>query len=143
MKRFFVDNTRYLPSLLSSSHSIFLRPPRFGKSLLLSTMEAYFDVNNHKPIKEGSSDIREGCSSNRTHLTKFDQLFEGLAVQSIKPHTKFHVLKWVGLVLCATLSGYCVGASVVFLFFHSSVVMRVLCRICRWKLLPPTSFANR
>ncbi|MBD5236587.1 MAG: AAA family ATPase [Bacteroidales bacterium] len=39
----YVDKTRYIPSLLKHGKYIFLsRPRRFGKSLLLSTLEAYF-----------------------------------------------------------------------------------------------------
>ncbi|MDE5758890.1 MAG: AAA family ATPase, partial [Allobaculum sp.] len=40
----YVDKTNYIKPLLSQGQYIFLRRPRrFGKSLLLSTLEAYFD----------------------------------------------------------------------------------------------------
>lgn len=40
----YVDKTNYIPSLLRQGQYIFLsRPRRFGKSLLLSTLEAYFE----------------------------------------------------------------------------------------------------
>ena len=40
----YVDKTAYIKSLLSQGQFIFLsRPRRFGKSLLLSTLEAYFE----------------------------------------------------------------------------------------------------
>lgn len=56
----YVDKTAYIPRLLSTSRFIFLsRPRRFGKSLLISTLEAYF--------------------SNRR------ELFKGLAIDSLKP----------------------------------------------------------
>ena len=39
----YVDKTRYVYQLISQSRVYFLsRPRRFGKSLLLSTLEAYF-----------------------------------------------------------------------------------------------------
>lgn len=40
----YIDKTRYIKPLLSQGQYIFLsRPRRFGKSLLLSTLEAYFE----------------------------------------------------------------------------------------------------
>lgn len=39
----YVDKTEYIWNLAETGHSYFLsRPRRFGKSLLISTMEAYF-----------------------------------------------------------------------------------------------------
>ena len=40
----YVDKTQYIKPLISQGQYIFLsRPRRFGKSLLLSTLEAYFE----------------------------------------------------------------------------------------------------
>lgn len=40
----YVDKTMFIPKLIESGHYLFLsRPRRFGKSLLLSTLEAYFE----------------------------------------------------------------------------------------------------
>ncbi|MDE6854864.1 MAG: AAA family ATPase, partial [Muribaculaceae bacterium] len=40
----YVDKTAYVPALLRQGQYIFLsRPRRFGKSLLLSTLKAYFE----------------------------------------------------------------------------------------------------
>lgn len=48
----YVDKTRYISELLWTSNFIFLsRPRRFGKSLLLSTIEAYF--RGEKELFEG------------------------------------------------------------------------------------------
>jgi len=44
--RFFVDNTAAVRELAKLDHAILLRPPRFGKSLLLSTMRAYYDYKS-------------------------------------------------------------------------------------------------
>ena len=45
-KAFFVDNTDYIPRLEDTGdHLLFLRPPRFGKSLLASMLGRYYDRN--------------------------------------------------------------------------------------------------
>lgn len=56
---FYVDKTPYLPLLenMDENHLIFLRPRRFGKSTLISTLMNYYDVNK---------------------ADKFDELFRGL-----------------------------------------------------------------
>lgn len=56
----YVDKTGYIRALLGQSKCIFLsRPRRFGKSLLLSTLEAYF---------EGRRDLFEGLEADRMDL---------------------------------------------------------------------------
>jgi len=43
---FFIDKTDYIPKIEndSSSYLMFLRPRRFGKSLLIAILEAYYDI---------------------------------------------------------------------------------------------------
>lgn len=45
---FYVDKTAFIPRLedptRGRNHLLFLRPRRFGKSLLISMLEAYYDV---------------------------------------------------------------------------------------------------
>ena len=41
---FFADHSRFLPLLDELHQVVFLRPPRFGKTLWLSVMEHYYDV---------------------------------------------------------------------------------------------------
>ena len=56
----YVDKTRYIKSLLNQGKFIFLsRPRRFGKSLLLSTLKAYF---------EGRRDLFKGLDADRMDL---------------------------------------------------------------------------
>ena len=56
----YVDKTGYIKSLLSQGKFIFLsRPRRFGKSLLLSTLEAYF---------EGRRDLFKGLAADTLNL---------------------------------------------------------------------------
>ena len=51
----YVDKTSYIKTLLDQGQFIFLsRPRRFGKSLLLSTLEAYF---------EGRRDLFKGLAA--------------------------------------------------------------------------------
>lgn len=38
----YVDKTGYIPKLLKNKYYFLSRPSRFGKSLMLSTLEAYF-----------------------------------------------------------------------------------------------------
>jgi hypothetical protein len=41
---YYVDKTAFIPLLEASPYNFFLRPRRFGKSLLLSTLQSYYDV---------------------------------------------------------------------------------------------------
>ena len=43
---FFIDKTEYIKKIEddNSSYLIFLRPRRFGKSLLIAILEAYYDI---------------------------------------------------------------------------------------------------
>lgn len=56
----YVDKTQYIKPLLMQGQYIFLsRPRRFGKSLLLSTLEAYFEGHRHlfKGLAADSMDL--------------------------------------------------------------------------------------
>lgn len=73
---FYVDRTAQIQSLeQAGQHLIFLRPRRFGKSLLLSMLENYYDL---------------------AKADQFDHLFGGLAIgqQPTALHNQFFVLKW-------------------------------------------------
>ena len=70
----YVDKTHFLPTLEAMGYLLFfVRPPRFGKTLLLSMMEHYYDVNNKN---------------------NFDELFGGLWIHQnpTKLRTSFHIL---------------------------------------------------
>ena len=43
---YYVDNTWGIPLLEALPYQLFLRPRRFGKSLLLSILHYYYDVNS-------------------------------------------------------------------------------------------------
>ncbi len=73
---YYVDKTMFLPLLEDAHpHLVFTRPRRFGKSLLLSVLEHYYDVR---------------------HADQFDSLFDGLAIgeSPTRERSSFHVLRF-------------------------------------------------
>ncbi len=73
---FYVDRTDKIPLLEDAGqHSLFLRPRRFGKSLLLSMLENYYDV---------------------AKASQFDSLFGHLAIgkNPTPKHNQYFVMKW-------------------------------------------------
>jgi len=74
--RFYVDRTDRIPLIEEAGeHLLFLRPRRFGKSLLLSMLENYYDV---------------------ARADEFDRIFGHLAIgkNPTKRHSQYFVLKW-------------------------------------------------
>ena len=72
----YLDRTQHIPELEAAGKQlIFLRPRRFGKSLLLSTLENYYDINRAED---------------------FDTLFGGLSIdQNPTPEkNQYMVLRW-------------------------------------------------
>ncbi len=72
----YLDRTDRLPALEQAGRQlVFLRPRRFGKSLLLSMLEHYYDLNRAE---------------------QFETLFGGLAIgrQPTPLHHQYFVLKW-------------------------------------------------
>ena len=49
---YYVDKTRYIAELENYRNPIFLRPRRFGKSLLCSTLKYYYDLNEAHRFEE-------------------------------------------------------------------------------------------
>ena len=56
---YYIDRTAYIRELEKTSYVMFLRPRRFGKSLLVSMLQCYYDVH---------------------YAARFDELFGGLAI---------------------------------------------------------------
>jgi len=58
----YVDKTMYIEKLeqLNSKYIFFLRPRRFGKSLFLSTLEHYYDINAEKDFDKLYGDLYIG-----------------------------------------------------------------------------------
>nr|VFK19037.1 MAG: Predicted AAA-ATPase [Candidatus Kentron sp. LPFa] len=75
-KYYYVDRTVYIPLLEEAGKQLlFLRPRRFGKSLLLSMLENYYDLSK---------------------ADRFEELFGHLAIgqSSTVEHSRYFVLKW-------------------------------------------------
>jgi len=75
-KYHYVDRTDRIPLLEDAGKQLlFLRPRRFGKSLLLSMLESYYDLSQ---------------------ADRFEQLFGGLAIgkNPTAGHNRYFVLKW-------------------------------------------------
>lgn len=75
-KYYYVDRTDQIPSLEEAGKQLlFLRPRRFGKSLLLSMLENYYDLNK---------------------ADRFESLFGHLAIgkDPTAGHNRYFVLKW-------------------------------------------------
>ena len=55
---YYVDKTIYIPKLeFASSYLFFVRPRRFGKSLLLSMLRAYYDLNRADKFEQYFGDL--------------------------------------------------------------------------------------
>lgn len=55
---YYVDKTMYIPKLeFASSYLFFVRPRRFGKSLLLSMLRAYYDLNRADKFEQYFGDL--------------------------------------------------------------------------------------
>ena len=69
-----VDHTRFIPELEKCQTPVFLRPKRFGKSVICSMLEHYYDVNRKDDFERlfGWSDIGKDP-------TKFRNSFLGAA----------------------------------------------------------------
>lgn len=51
--RYYVDKTMYIPMLEDqANYLIFIRPRRFGKSLLLSMLRSYYDLSQKEKFQQ-------------------------------------------------------------------------------------------
>ena len=74
---YYVDKTQYLAMMESRDRFVFfVRPRRFGKSLFISMMESYYDLNQKKDFKKLFGDLWVGKhrteNANRFMTLKFD-----------------------------------------------------------------------
>ena len=62
----FVDKSKYIETLENdASYQFFIRPRRFGKSLFLSMLSNYYDINNKDEFEELFGNLYIG--KNPTH----------------------------------------------------------------------------
>jgi hypothetical protein len=82
----YVDKTRYIELLesLGEPYIFFLRPRRFGKSLFLSVLDVYYDINSKDHFQKffGNTYIgkNQTAKKNSYHILKFD--FSGINTSS-------------------------------------------------------------
>ena len=78
---YMVDKTSYLKRMEDAGHFLFLmRPRQFGKSLFLSLMEAYYDIE-----KKGRFEVLFGDTYVGTHPTGLQNQFQVLRLDFSKP----------------------------------------------------------
>lgn len=72
---YYVDKTNYIPALEDYKAPVFLRPRRFGKSLLISTLASYYD---------------------RTKAHRFEELFGGTWIGShpTPEHNRYMIIRY-------------------------------------------------
>ncbi|MCK5842291.1 MAG: AAA family ATPase, partial [Candidatus Sabulitectum sp.] len=96
---YFVDKTQYIEKIenLGSQFLFFLRPRRFGKSLFLSILEHYYDVNKKGRFEElfGDTYIGKNPTPLRNTYPILKLNFSGLSTQGnyeeIEKSFNFHV----------------------------------------------------
>ena len=57
---YFIDRTDLIPELEKTSYTVFLRPRRFGKSLFVSILQCYYDVDYAGDSRCGQTAMRVG-----------------------------------------------------------------------------------
>ena len=50
--RYYVDKTMFIPEIEQTDFNFLIRPRRFGKTLLLSTLQSYYDINKADRFEE-------------------------------------------------------------------------------------------
>ena len=82
----YIDKTKFIPRLEGTTKLIHLRPCRFGKSLFVSMLEAYYDVANADKFDElfRGLYIHENQTKNRNNYYVLHFDFSGIATTDIK-----------------------------------------------------------
>ncbi len=94
---FFVDKTKFIEKLedLNESYLIFLRPRRFGKSLFIAMLEAYYDKHyeNDFEMMFGDTYIGKHTTSlaNKYFVMRFD--FSGIDINDVEESFRSYLLR--------------------------------------------------
>jgi len=94
---YFVDKTIFIEKLenLNESYLIFLRPRRFGKSLFLSMLHYYYDVNYKNDFKNLYGDTYIGKNptnkANKYLIMRFN--FSGIDINDVEESFKEYLLR--------------------------------------------------
>ncbi|MEA1893019.1 MAG: AAA family ATPase [Campylobacterota bacterium] len=92
---YFTDKTHFIEKLetLNESYLIFLRPRRFGKSLFIAMLEAYYDTYYKKDFEMLFGDTYIGKHTtplaNTYHIMRFD--FSGIDVNDVENDFKYYL----------------------------------------------------
>ncbi len=86
---YYVDKTMYLPMLeVENSYLLMIRPRRFGKSLFLSMVEAYYDINSADQFKILFKDLFIGKNptslANKYLVLRFDFSKAGGTIENLE-----------------------------------------------------------
>jgi len=94
---YFVDKTRFIEKLedLNETFLIFLRPRRFGKSLFIAMLEAYYDKHykNDFEMMFGDTYIGKNTTTlaNKYHIMRFD--FSGIDISDVENSFRKYLLR--------------------------------------------------
>lgn len=66
---YLIDKTSYIKNLDNIQNPVFLRPRRFGKSLLCSMLEYYYDINHSENFQEFFGQTWIGTNPTKNHNT--------------------------------------------------------------------------
>ncbi|MEA3315556.1 MAG: AAA family ATPase [Campylobacterota bacterium] len=92
---YFVDKTKFIEKLeeLNERFLIFLRPRRFGKSLFIAILEAYYDKYYKNEFKMLFDDTYIGKNrtplANKYHIMRFD--FSGIDINDVENDFKYYL----------------------------------------------------
>ena len=88
---YFVDRTALIRELERTSYALFLRPRRFGKSLLCSILQCYYDVDYADRFDElfGGLDIGRDPTDERGKYLVLDFNFSGVEKQADRVQASF------------------------------------------------------
>ena len=87
----FIDRTGFIRDLENTAFALFLRPRRFGKSLLISILQSYYDVNYKARFKElfAGTDIGENPTDERGSYLILDFNFSAVSKDVAKVQGSF------------------------------------------------------
>ncbi len=99
---YFIDKTKFIPEIENQgSFLMFLRPRRFGKSLLVSMLESYYDIaykNDFQSFFKESYIVNNRTSEANSYLVlKFD--FSAIDTAEVENSFKDYVVKIIGLFI--------------------------------------------
>ncbi len=96
-KCFYLDRTQYIEQLeiYASRYTMFLRPRRFGKSLFISILAHYYDINKVADFQMLFGDLYAGRNptplANKFRILRFD--FSGIETNEVKKVHESFLLK--------------------------------------------------